>query len=142
MSLTSELPVSKLLLLFKTDLRKQQSELTRVIDRTDKEIRALADSGPGDVIDESCGNSSKEAMFTTYTENRKQLRRVEAALERIATGEFGICAVCGGAIGLKRLQALPWANRCIDCQEQSEQGRVQCDLSHRTVEPPVSTSIR
>ena len=125
MSLTSELPVSKVLLLFKTDLRKQQSELTRVIDRTYKEIRALADFGPGDVIDESCGNSSKEAVFTIYAENRRQLRKVEAALARIAAGEFGICAVCGGVIGVNRLRALPWANNCIECQEQSEQGRVQ-----------------
>lgn len=126
MSVSSELPLtSKVFLLFKGDLREQQSELTRAIDRIHKEIRALADSGPGDVVDESCGNSSKEAMFTAYTENRRQLRKVEAALERIATGEFGICAVCGATIGLKRLRALPWANKCIECQEQSEQGRVQ-----------------
>jgi DnaK suppressor protein len=126
MSLTSEFPfASNVFLLLKSDLREQHSELTRAIDRTHKEIRALADSGPGDVIDESCGNCSKEAIFTTYSQNRTQLRKVEAALERIATGDFGICAACGGAIGLKRLQALPWANNCIECQEQSEQGRVQ-----------------
>lgn len=98
--------------------------MTRAIDRTHKEIRALADSGPGDVIDESCGNCSKEAIFATYSQNRTQLRNVEAALRRIVAGDFGVCAACGGAIGLKRLQALPWANNCIECQEQSEQGRV------------------
>jgi len=60
------------------------------------DIRALADSEPGDVIDESCGNSTKEVMFTSYTESRKQLHKIEAALERIDSGEFGICAVCEG----------------------------------------------
>jgi DnaK suppressor protein len=125
MSVSSEFPLaSKVLLLFKSDLQEQQSELTRAIDKTHKEIRALADSDPGDVIDESCGNSSKEAIFTSYSQNRTQLRKVEAALERIAAGEFGVCAVCGVAIGLKRLQALPWANSCIECQKQSEQNRV------------------
>lgn len=124
MSLTSEFPANNVLLLFKSDLQEQYSELTRAIDRTHKEVRALADSGPGDAIDESCGNCSKEAIFATYSQNRTQLRRVEAALERIATGNFGICAACGGAIGLKRLQALTWANNCVECQEQSEQGRV------------------
>jgi len=126
MSVSSELPVtSKMLLLFKSDLCEQQNELTRTIDRTHKDIRALADSERGDVIDESCGNATKEVMFTNYTESRKQLHKIEAALERIDSGEFGICAVCGGPIGLKRLQALPWANNCIECQEQCEQGRVQ-----------------
>lgn len=125
MSVTSDSTVSSnVLLLFKSDLQERHSELTRAIDRTHEEIRALADSDPGDVIDSSCGNSSKEAVFTTYSHNRTQLRKVEAALERIADGDFGICAVCGGAIGLKRLQALPCANNCIDCQEQLEKARV------------------
>jgi RNA polymerase-binding transcription factor len=126
MSLTSDFPfASNVLLLFKSNLQGQYSELTRAIDSTHKEIRTLADSGPGDVIDEFSGSSSKEAVFATHSRNRTQFRKVEAALERLATGDFGICAACGGAIGLKRLQALPWANNCIECQEQSEQGRVQ-----------------
>jgi len=126
MSLTSEFSfTNNALLVFKSDLREQQSELTRAIDRTHKEIRALADSGPCDLNDESCGNSSKEAIFASYSQNRTQLRKVEAALERIAAGDFGICAACGVAIGLKRLQALPSATNCIECQKQSEQPRVQ-----------------
>lgn len=125
MSMTSEFPLaSNVLLLFKSDLQEQQIDLTRAIDRTYREIRSLADSGPGDVIDDSCGHSSKEAMFMTYTQNRTQLRKVEAALDRIAKCDFGICAACGGAIGLKRLKAMPWAKNCIECQKQSEQGQI------------------
>jgi RNA polymerase-binding protein DksA len=124
MSLTSEFPANNVLLLFKSDLQEQYSDLTRAIDKTHKEIRALADSGPGGGIDESCGSCSKEAIFATYGQHRSQLRKVEAALERLARGNFGICAACGGAIGLKRLQALPWANNCVECQEQLEQERV------------------
>lgn len=124
MSVTSEFPLANnMLTLFKTGLQEQQRELTRTIDKTQKEIRALADFGPGDVVDDSCGNTSKEAVFTTYTRNRTQLRKVEVALKRISTGDFGICAACGGTIGLKRLQAVPWANNCIECQEQSERSR-------------------
>ena len=115
---------SNVLLLFRSGLREQQRELARAVDRTQKEIRALADSESGDVIDDSCGHASKEAVFASYSKNRIQLRKVELALQRISTGEFGICAACDGAIGLKRLQAIPWANNCIECQEQSEQSRV------------------
>ncbi len=126
MSVTSESSLaSKALLLFKSSLRNQQSELRNTIDKTLKEIRALADSASADLMDNSCGNSCKEFMVATYSHNRARLRNVEAALERIATGEFGTCVACGGAIGLKRLQALPSANHCIECQEQSEQTRVQ-----------------
>ena len=125
MSVTSESPLrSKALLLFKNDLQEQRYELTRAVAKIQREIRALADLVPGDVIDASSGNSCKETVFATYSQNQSQLRKVEAALERIATGEFGICDVCGDAITLKRLQALPCANKCIECQEQSEQERI------------------
>lgn len=112
------------LLLFKGDLREQQRELAHAIQRTHKEIRALVDSGTGDVVDGSCDNTSREAIFANYSQNRMQLCRVELALERISSGDFGICAACDGAIGLKRLHAIPWANNCLECQKQSEQGRI------------------
>jgi len=125
MNLTPETSLAgNVLLLFKSNLREQQRELTRAIERAQKEIRALADSGSGNIVDDSFSNSSKESIFASYSQNQTQLRKVGLALQRISTGDFGICAACGGAIGLKRLQAVPWTNNCIDCQKQSEQGRV------------------
>jgi RNA polymerase-binding transcription factor DksA len=119
MSVTSHFPLAgNVLLLLKSDLREQQRELMHAIDKAQKEIRALADSESGDVIDDYSGNASKEAIFASYCKNRIKLRKVELALQRTSGGDFGICAVCVGRIGLKRLQALP-ANNCIECQEQS-----------------------
>jgi DnaK suppressor protein len=124
MSVTSQFPLAgNVLLLFKSDLRDQQRELARAIEKRQKEIRALTDFGPGDVIDASSGNACKENMLASYSQIRTQLRKIERALQRISTGDFGICSVCEDPIGLKRLQAVPWATNCIACQEQSEQGR-------------------
>jgi len=125
MSVSSHSPFADtVLLLFKHSLREQQGELARAMDKAQKEIRAIADSGPGDVVDDSRDNASKEAVFASYSQSRTQLRKVELALDRISAGEFGVCAACDGAISLKRLQALPWASKCIECQEQSEQSRI------------------
>jgi len=118
------LPID-VLLVFKGDLQDQRDELARAIESTHREISRLADFAPGDIVDHSCGNSCKEVMFTSYSHKRIRLRKVEDALKRIKKGDFGICADCEGPIELKRLRALPWANKCIDCQEQSEQGRFQ-----------------
>ena len=46
-----------------------------------------------------------------------QLRLVEEALDRIETGDFGVCMSCEEPIPTKRLQALPWAKYCVACQE-------------------------
>ena len=45
-----------------------------------------------------------------------QLILVDEALARIEDGTFGICVRCGEPIPPERLEALPWAARCIDCQ--------------------------
>jgi RNA polymerase-binding protein DksA len=45
-----------------------------------------------------------------------QLELVNAALERLDAGTFGTCLRCGKPIAPARLEALPWAANCIDCQ--------------------------
>jgi DnaK suppressor protein len=48
--------------------------------------------------------------------NAQHLEQVEAALARLADGTFGACVRCGRPIVPDRLDALPWAAYCIDCQ--------------------------
>jgi RNA polymerase-binding protein DksA len=48
--------------------------------------------------------------------NQQQLAAVDAALARVAAGTFGTCIRCGLPIAPERLEALPWAAHCIDCQ--------------------------
>ena len=46
-----------------------------------------------------------------------ELRLVEEALDRVRSGDFGICLSCEQPIPAKRLNALPWARYCVPCQE-------------------------
>jgi RNA polymerase-binding transcription factor len=48
----------------------------------------------------------------------QQLELVDAALERIDAGTFGACRRCGRPIAPERLEALPWAAYCIECQRE------------------------
>jgi len=47
-----------------------------------------------------------------------QLAEVNRALKRIKDGTYGICTNCGNLINSERLEALPYAELCIDCQRQ------------------------
>lgn len=59
-----------------------------------------------------------EAKAAALTESeRQELGAIEEALARIAGGEFGRCARCGGAIGRHRLRAIPEARHCLTCSE-------------------------
>jgi DnaK suppressor protein len=53
----------------------------------------------------------------------QHLALVDAALARLDDGSFGACLRCGKPIGPDRLEALPWAEHCIDCQRLLGQGR-------------------
>jgi DnaK suppressor protein len=48
--------------------------------------------------------------------NVQQLDAIEKALDRLDAGTFGTCTRCGRPIAPERLEALPWAAHCIDCQ--------------------------
>lgn len=118
---TQNLPLDKhLLLQFKSGLQEQHRELSDTIEKGEEEIRDLAGPAPLDTIDVSCFAASKESLFSRASRNRSRLRLIQRALQRISDGSFGICVDCEGPIGLKRLQAVPWASHCIHCQEQAE----------------------
>jgi DnaK suppressor protein len=46
---------------------------------------------------------------------QRELSEIDAALARIASGTYGTCEDCGGAIGRDRLRALPEVRRCVSC---------------------------
>ncbi len=55
--------------------------------------------------------------------NEQQLEAIEAALARMAAGTWGACLRCGRPIAPERLEALPWAAHCIECQRIVGRGR-------------------
>ena len=53
----------------------------------------------------------------------KRIREIRAALQRMDDETFGECIDCDKAIAHKRLDAAPWAARCIQCQEEFDQAQ-------------------
>ena len=52
------------------------------------------------------------------------LERIDEATIRLDDGSFGICVHCRAEVGPARLEAVPWASYCINCQELEEKGRL------------------
>jgi RNA polymerase-binding protein DksA len=49
--------------------------------------------------------------------DRQKLQQIDAALDRIRGGQFGFCQECAEGISRRRLEAIPWAEYCVPCQE-------------------------
>ncbi|MDQ3181476.1 MAG: TraR/DksA family transcriptional regulator [Acidobacteriota bacterium] len=80
-----------------------------------------------DPVDLAVRNYSKNVMLAVSENESRQLLLINEALERIADDEYGICQNCEKAINPKRLNAVPWARYCLNCQELLEQGLLDED---------------
>lgn len=78
---------------------------------------------PDDLADEAdlANNTvSQQISFTIREKEMVKLRRIDAALERIEEGVFGICIESGEEISEKRLKTQPWAEYCLEVAEEKE----------------------
>jgi len=73
---------------------------------------------PSDEGDLSQQSHEEWIFLNRNTLDAKLLREVEAALQRIENGTYGICQECEEEISVKRLNAVPWARYCVKCQEE------------------------
>lgn len=79
----------------------------------------------GDLLDQIRSFSEREMAVRTVHRLSEVLAQVDAALERIREGSFGLCRVCGHPIGLRRLNAVPWSSLCLPCQEAADRGELE-----------------
>lgn len=92
---------------------------------------ALEESGQtqfSEVLGRASGDSSDEALAVTLGDisaarldhEIRQLRELDAAMQRLESKDFGVCQDCGAPIPVARLIANPSSVRCIACQELHE----------------------
>lgn len=116
---------------FKMKLETQRQESMRFLERLRQESRSLETDGTQDSADQCVVNLSKESLFEQSSQKRTMLRLIEGALARMAEGSFGICVGCDDEIQPRRLQAVPWTQFCLSCQEELE-GEVGASVAVRT----------
>ena len=111
--------------------RQVVREIERYLKRRRAELagagrRMMAPAPPGeagrsaDLMDWASASALDELQAALIDRHRGQVAQIEEALARLARGKYGICWDCGEAIGLGRLRALPFAQRCTCCQSRAE----------------------
>jgi DnaK suppressor protein len=74
------------------------------------------------LADSATATLNREIDYTLEENAEHVLQAVNEALQRIEDGTFGTCGRCGKPIAEERLEAIPYANRCIDCKRLEERG--------------------
>lgn len=76
---------------------------------------ALDDPRPKDWEDAAAERQGDEVLFALGDHDKAEIRQIDAALDRIASGDYGYCTICGAKISLERLAALPATPFCKSC---------------------------
>lgn len=74
-----------------------------------------------DLGDQASAEVDRNFMLRLREREQRLLKKIEAAIEKIETGTFGICEICGQGIEIKRLEARPVTTMCIICKTEQEE---------------------
>lgn len=106
---------------FKTKLEKEKAESEQEIERLKSSAESIDDNAddrqsgqdhhPGDVASDA---QIKKTNLTLLEKQREKHKKIEAALERIDSGTYGICLITGKPIQKERLEAMPYAMHAVD----------------------------
>jgi DnaK suppressor protein len=110
-------------------LQKQRDEILDMYKQDLKAGQESADDGTEDIVDRANNAYNRELMFSLSDSERTTLLQIENALLRMDEGTYGRCSNCGQTINVLRLEAVPWARFCIDCQELAEKGILEVEAS-------------
>lgn len=104
---------------FRSILLAWKRELMEEVDRTVHHMQDEASNFP-DPNDRATQESEFGLELRTRDRERKLLKKIDSALERIEDGSYGFCEETGEEIGLKRLEARPVATLSLEAQERRE----------------------
>src|SRR5262245_58050352 len=119
-----EIPDEAMIEEMRAMLEARERELRRMIaeehERATVELMSDLEGAVGDEADQAFAKTRASVETELVDRHLRELGGIEAARERIASGTFGLCPDCGGAIALARLHANPAALRCTECQSRHE----------------------
>ncbi|TKB45356.1 RNA polymerase-binding protein DksA [Thalassotalea mangrovi] len=104
---------------FRKILEAWRAELRNNVDGTVSHMKDEAANYP-DPVDRAAQEEEFSLELRTRDRERKLIKKIEKTLQLIEDGEFGFCDSCGIEIGIKRLEARPTADLCIECKTLAE----------------------
>ncbi len=107
---------------YRKRLLVRQEELILDISRNRAVTDETVDEQAQDMVDRATSAYTREFAFSLSEADRKALLLIEQALLRIEQGTYGVCVHCQGVVQEKRLEAVPWARHCLECQEMQDKG--------------------
>lgn len=104
------------------DLSRLRKRLEEMRETLKTRLKVIEGEGPryvgSEEVDVANYMNEMDSLFREKEEAEKTLKRVEKALKRFEKGTYGLCVDCGREISEERLEVVPFAERCIECEKK------------------------
>lgn len=102
------------------NLLKMRKELMDEVQAKYAASREIGETNVPDLADVSSNAYSREMLLNLSEAHHRQMQDIDAALARLESGEYGICAACEEEISPRRMEVRPFSRYCIDCKTDIE----------------------
>ncbi len=114
----------KLIQSFGKLLRKQRKDLLEEFRRAEEDLEFIAEDRESEIEEQAQEERSARLLSSMDDRTLHAVQEIDAALQRLVDGKYGICEVCGNKIRSARLRALPATRFCKDCSVRQEAKRL------------------
>lgn len=105
----------------KKKLLAQRNELLATLADQNEELKKLVGNGEsGDDVDIASDTIDRALLKSLGDADSRRLQMINNALDRIYQNKYGLCLLCGKSIPETRLEAIPYAALCVECQTKEE----------------------
>jgi len=111
---------------FRSQLESIRSELLGDVEKSKQHVKESEAGQMADISDHAASTYSRQLEGELGEQEWQKLKQVDMAIEKIAEGEYGVCAQCEAAIPEARLKVVPYTEFCTQClseMEKKSQGR-------------------
>jgi DnaK suppressor protein len=97
---------------FRAQLKQHKAELTERVDKIKADVTGGLEA---DSKEQAVQLENHEVLDALANEATEELVKINAALQRMDSGTYGVCTACGTEIDNRRLKARPFSSKCIIC---------------------------
>lgn len=123
---------------FAEQLHKKRKQYLDEFRKAEQGLDSIAEERESELEEHAQEEQSARLLKRMDDRTLQAVQEIDAALQRIREGNYGICARCGDSIAVFRLRALPATHYCIDCEARNEKQTLPPPQEAETpVAPPV-----
>ena len=102
----------------KQKLISLRQQFSQRLNQVENDLHHVNEKVEQDFAEQATQRENDDVLNSLEHETKDIIRQIDSALLRIQDGSYGYCDLCGEAIDERRLEAVPYARRCIDCADE------------------------